>query len=587
MNKTVTINISGSIFNIEEDAYETLRTYLSNIKKHFQHEEGCEEIVSDIEARLSELLKAKTNAGKQVLVNSDVTEVIGVMGNPEDFGDASSLGDAKAETYAQQPNYGNKRRRVFRDPDNKMLGGVCSGVANYFDTDPLWIRLALVVMFFGFGSGFLLYIILWIIIPEAKTTAEKLEMRGEPIDVNTISKTIKDEAENLKNRAKDFGNDMRNGFSNHRGGFQRFADFIHSIFSTIIKVVSKIIGVFFVFFGLILFVALLSVLAGFGTIDKLSVPEFVNSFADPDFPVFWFKAALTFAIGIPLCMFIYKGMKMILGIRFHNRWLNITAGVLWLAGLSLSLMLGLKFAGEFQQESLLKEQVDVRWPAGDTLYLKANANYNKNEADVDFHVDHNRWLVNTGTKPSVWWGRTRVKVVESENDSMYVLILKSANGKEKAEASQRAKDISYKLEQRDSLLLIDKYFSFKGSDKFRDQEVQVLIKLPKNKTIYLDNNLKNEYYDIDNTNGIIDYEMGGKYWKMTENGLTCLNCPKVKEDNVINIGHGIHIHDRHAKVNVDENGIDIKSKDGSVKIDENGININDKRKEEDKDGNEE
>ena len=176
MNKTLTINISGIVFNIEEDAYENLKNYLAQIKRHFQNEEGCDEIVADIESRLAELLKSKTGASKQVLLNSDVEEAINVMGKPEDFG---GEGQAEEKTNTKTAYTGSTgRRRVFRDPDNKVLGGVCSGIANYFDTDPLWIRLALVVMFFGFGSGFLLYIILWVIIPEAKTTAEKLEMRS-------------------------------------------------------------------------------------------------------------------------------------------------------------------------------------------------------------------------------------------------------------------------------------------------------------------------------------------------------------------------------------------------------------------------
>src|SRR6201993_564091 len=231
MNKTLTINLAGLVFNIEENAYQLLKDYLAAIKNQFKNEEGCDEIVADIEARLAELLKAKTHEGKQVLIDADIHEAINVMGKPSDFDENTSEekqgGSASRE---QKTYYTNKTRRVFRDGDNKVLGGVCSGIASYFDTDPLWIRLALVVMFFGFGSGLLLYIILWIIIPEAKTTAEKLEMRGEPIDVNTISKTVKDEAENFKNRAKEFGNDMRNGFRDPRGGFQRFADFLHSIF---------------------------------------------------------------------------------------------------------------------------------------------------------------------------------------------------------------------------------------------------------------------------------------------------------------------------------------------------------------------
>src|ERR1700756_1388835 len=128
MNKTLTINISGIIFNIEEDAYENLKNYLSNIKRHFQNEEGCDEIVADIEARLAELLKSKTNAGKQVLINADVNEAIGIMGKPEDFGETTSSNENKEEHHSQQTHYSDKRRRVFRDPDSKVLGGVCSGI---------------------------------------------------------------------------------------------------------------------------------------------------------------------------------------------------------------------------------------------------------------------------------------------------------------------------------------------------------------------------------------------------------------------------------------------------------------------------
>jgi phage shock protein PspC (stress-responsive transcriptional regulator) len=578
MNKTLTINISGIIFNIEEDAYETLKNYLSNIKRHFQNEEGCEEIVSDIESRLAELLKAKTNAGKQVLVNSDVNEAIDVMGRPEDFVETSPGNENKEENNSSQGHYTNKRRRVFRDPDNKVLGGVCSGVANYFDTDPLWIRLVLVVMFFGFGSGFLLYIILWIIIPQAKTTAEKLEMRGEPIDVNTISKTVKDEAENIRNRAKEYGKEMKGRFSKRHDGINRFADFLHSVFYGLINIIAKIIGVFFVLFGILLFVGLLSVLIGFGTIDNLSINEFINSFAGPDFHTFWFKTGLVLALGIPFCMFVYKGMKMILGIKFYNRWLNISAGVLWLVGITITFYIGVSFARQFEENSMLKQQVDARWPSKDTLYIRSNRNYIKTDTDVEFGMHRDRWFINSTGTPSVWWGKPRVKIVTSENDSLYVFVMRMADGFDKKEAALRAKNINYKLQQADSVLLLDKYFSFNSSEKFRNQEVQVVVKMPKNKIVFLDNSLRNLWYDIENTNGIIDSEMGGKYWKMTENGLTCLNCPKQATDS---LKFSKHINLKDANIKIDENGIKIKSSDGDVKIDEDGIKIKSRTKDKD------
>src|ERR1700757_3290127 len=130
MNKTLTINLAGLVFNIEENAYQLLKDYLAAIKNQFKNEEGADEIVADIEARLAELLKAKTHAGKQVLVNTDVNDAINIMGQPEDMAETTSADENKDEHHSHQSYYSNKRRRVFRDPDSKILGGVCSGIAN-------------------------------------------------------------------------------------------------------------------------------------------------------------------------------------------------------------------------------------------------------------------------------------------------------------------------------------------------------------------------------------------------------------------------------------------------------------------------
>ncbi len=576
MNKTLSINISGIVFNIEEDAYESLKSYLNKIKSHFRNEEGCEEIVADIEARLAELLKAKIHAGKQVLVMVDINDAISVMGQPEDFAEASSSQESKKEeTHTAQGYYGNKRRRVFRDPDSKILGGVCSGIGNYFDIDPLWIRLGLVIMFFGFGTGLILYIILWVIIPEAKTTAEKLEMRGEPVDINTISKTIKDEAENVKSKARDFGTNVKSQFSN-RDNTGKFVDLLRQIFGTIFNILGRLIGVFLVFFGIIMMVGLSSLLLGFGQIDNVTSGEFINSFADPDFPVFWAKFALVLAVGVPLVMIIYKGTKMLLNIKYHNRWINIGAGIAWVIGLCLSFTIAAKFASQFSEEASLKQQSDVSMPASDTLYVRANSNYNKVDADINFSMDGDRWLINKQGKASIWWAKPNVRIIPSENDSLYVFIVKKARGNEKTEAAKRAKNVNYKLQQTDSVLVLDKYYSFPGSDKFRQQEVEVLIKMPRNKVIYLDNTLKYLLYDVDNTNEIFDQEMVNKYWVMTDNGLTCRTCPKNEFKHPVIIHPNmeeVHIEDPDAKVKIDENGIEVKSKDAHVKINHDGIKI--------------
>ena len=585
MNKTLTINLAGLVFNIEENAYQLLKDYLAAIKNQFKNEEGCEEIVADIEARLAELLKAKTHAGKQVLVDADIHEAINVMGKPSDFEENNSEEKQGGSTSRDQKTYySNKTRRVFRDGDNKVLGGVCSGIASYFDTDPLWIRLALVVLFFGFGSGLLLYIILWVIIPEAKTTAEKLEMRGDPIDINTISQTIKEEAEQLKNRVQDFGTGVKNEFTSQRSQSvgNKIGNLIYTIFHGIFKVISKIFGALFVLFGTLLFVALLLVLFNVGKIDGLSVNEFLHAFTGSDFPMFWFKTGLAMCVGIPLCMIVYKGLKLVLGIKTSYKWLNLSVGILWFVGLTICLYLSLTVLSDFSEETPLKTQIDTHFINTDTLLIKGNNNYQKNATDLDFTFDNDRWLINNTVQPSIWGGRPRVKIIASENDSVSVFMIKTAGGKQKTEASLRAKNINYAAVQQGSVLLLNNYFSFVSTDKYRNQSVEMLIKLPKNKIVYLDNSLRTSWYDIENVNGIGDAEMSGKYWKMTENGLTCLSCTKEElmnnKDSLDVEDHVINIHDSDANVHIDKHGIEVNAKDAHVKISSDGIKIEEKKK---------
>jgi phage shock protein PspC (stress-responsive transcriptional regulator) len=183
MNKTISINLSGMLFYLEENAYNRLFQYLNEIRQCFVGTDGGDEIIQDVEARIAELF-AKYIVTKQVILEKEVDEVIGIMGEPEVYNDD--------ETTTQQPieEKENKDRdaikRLYRDSDDAVLGGVCSGIAYYFGIDPVWLRLAFVIALFLAGSGPLLYIILWIVIPKANTTAEKLQMRGEKVNIENI-----------------------------------------------------------------------------------------------------------------------------------------------------------------------------------------------------------------------------------------------------------------------------------------------------------------------------------------------------------------------------------------------------------------
>ena len=204
MKKTYNINLGGIVFHIDEDAYELLDKYLSNLRIHFSKEEGAEEIVHDMELRISELFSERLNEKNQVITLKDVEEIIAQMGKPEEFSE-----DATQDTneYIKEEK---TPKRLFRDPDNKVIGGVCSGIAAYFGWDVTILRILLIILAFPiFWNGafiikgiVLFYIIAWIIIPEANTATDKLSMKGMKVNVENIGKTVTDGFEKVNNYVK-------------------------------------------------------------------------------------------------------------------------------------------------------------------------------------------------------------------------------------------------------------------------------------------------------------------------------------------------------------------------------------------------
>ena len=207
MNKTYTINLNGKVYHINDDAFEKLNVYLDNLKQRFSKEEGAQEIMDDIEARIGELFSERMRYGMQVVTLLDVDDIIGIMGQPEeieqdeagficdeaDKKESQSENKEDEKTNAEQTVETKKVKRLFRDPDDMVIAGVCSGLGAYFKLDPWVFRAVFIITcLLGLGSPILIYVVLWIIIPEATTVAQKLQMRGEQANVENISKAIND-----------------------------------------------------------------------------------------------------------------------------------------------------------------------------------------------------------------------------------------------------------------------------------------------------------------------------------------------------------------------------------------------------------
>lgn len=215
MKKTFTVNINGIVFHIDDDAYSKLERYLGTIRRHFSGDEGCDEIISGIESRIAEMFQEKISSSKQVVTFDDVKQVIEQLGEPEQIsgGGEQEEKQKRREDAGQESYYYDSRasKRLYRDPDDKYIGGVCGGLGAYFQVDPTWMRLLFIVGIFA-GFGILLYIILWIVIPRARTAAEKLEMRGERVNLSNIERSIKEDLQDIKKNLRDISEETRDAF---------------------------------------------------------------------------------------------------------------------------------------------------------------------------------------------------------------------------------------------------------------------------------------------------------------------------------------------------------------------------------------
>jgi phage shock protein PspC (stress-responsive transcriptional regulator) len=193
MKITVSVNLGGYSFYIDEDAYAELKRYLKNLELHFAGEESSAEILSDIETRMAELFRAKMTGYKQVITIEDVHEAISILGTPEDIDDKDGR---SARDKFSSPGY----HRMYRDPDHRIIGGVCAGMGVYWNIDPIILRVIFIALIFAGGLGILTYLVLWVVLPEAKTTAQKIEMKGEPVNIHNIKESVKQEFENVRKK---------------------------------------------------------------------------------------------------------------------------------------------------------------------------------------------------------------------------------------------------------------------------------------------------------------------------------------------------------------------------------------------------
>ena len=572
MNKTVTVNIGGIVFHIDENAYDQFKKYLESIKSHFTQSEGREEIMQDIEARIAEMFQEKIKDLKHVITLDDVEQVTKQMGKPEQFGDEEEL---KPEVEAPQSN-GNVKRRLFRNPDDKLLGGVCSGIGSYFDIDAVWVRLIFVVILLAFGTGIFLYILLWIIMPEAITTADKLQMRGERVNVSNIEKNIKEGLETVKNRATSVGKDSGKKAGTVVG---RIFEGIGEVFKFLFMFLGKIIAIFFLFVGLVVvFVMVMSMFAFMG-LPGTQYPEIWRLVFDSATLFTLGYIGILLMVGIPFLMLAYAGARILFNIKKGSKVVGLTALGLWLIGLGICFSVGVKVANNFKEKDSVRNSMSLIEPNRKKVVLEmAGAKNEEKDYGYGFSKSWNSNIDVSITDEEFMSNDVKVDIVKSPTDSFQLVEIFYARGNSKKSALENASHIHYSYVQKDSIISLERFFTLDKLEKYRAQKVQVLLKVPVGGEVHLDRSLDSYIYDIDNIQNIFDADMLGRTWVMTNKGLSCVDCDGT-ESSID--GEKIHLYDDEdgSHIRIDDSGVHISGPDGEkVAIDSNGVVIHDGKK---------
>ena len=506
MNKTININLAGIIFHLDEVAYEKFKTYLSNVKTALGKEESGEEIIADIEARIAEIfhLRMKEN-GRQVVGLPDVEFIIETLGQPEAFVD---------EIEGEGPQKSAKEtRRFFRNQDEKVMGGVCSGIGAYFDIDPVWIRVLFLILLFFTGIGFITYVILWAAIPEAKTTAQKLQMRGEAVNLNNIEK--------LFTKVEDYTSSEK-----IKSGVNSFVSFVVNGIGSVFSFVFKFIGVLLAIFGaLIAFVLIITLLGIFGStwnfegFNFLSFNGYIYGLdgAQAIFGGGWrllaLRAGTLLTLLLPLFALVVFLAKIFGRELTNSKLLSFSGIASFIVGLILIFISAGSLITDFRERATETDQITLSGMSFDITadILEDEQGFFFDVEDELLHIENVRFNI------------------EATRSSTASLELKhAASGRNHSEARARAQSFDYPTAQEGEALRLSEYFTVPKESLYRGQDLKVTMRLPVGATVYLDESIENIMYDIRNVQDMYDGDMLGHLWEMTPEGLSCTDCATIE-----------------------------------------------------------
>ncbi|MEI6048626.1 MAG: PspC domain-containing protein [Bacteroidota bacterium] len=529
MDKTININIAGTLFQIDEEAFRILRDYLQAINNRFRNVQGGHETIDDIESRVAEIFQSQKGLAG-VITKENIEAMISIIGKPEDFD--------HYETEAEAPVYSAQRKRMYRNPNDTIISGLCGGIGAYLNTDPVLFRILFVLFTVFFGVGFFVYIALWIALPSARTDTQKREMFGGSYH-----------STGSQNRQTD--NTYASSAPLYNSGYNnssRIGNALNEVFRAIGRVCYIILRIFLIIIGVVLvltgFLTILSFVMVFvfkypGTfstdafnMNMIYFPDFLNYIVTPSAAP-WIIALTLIAIVLPMIALIYWGVKMIFWFRANDGVFSLVGFVLWLLTIAaLSIILfneGISFAETGKSSS---QNIFTHSP--DTLYIKADKKVSDLKFEKEISFKREAYTVFLNEEKKELYIRPHLSVSGSEKDVTRVEVRKRSSGRTKPDAQKRTEELLYNYRVNGDTLVLDEYFTIPSGRKWSADNVGINLYIPAGTVLKFDSasekllharpGFEDESYS-DSTR----WESGSKLWILTEEGIKPLSKPFSKQ----------------------------------------------------------
>jgi len=519
MDKTIRINLGGSLFQIDEEAYKILRRYLQDIDDRLKNTQGGAETIEDLELRIAEIFNSR-GAASAVISREDVEAMMAIIGKPEDF----DTGDEPVSDHTTRTR-STGSKKLCRNPDDLILSGVCGGLAPFLNIDSVWVRLAFIIFTFFFFMGPLVYIALWIALPSARSDGQKREMYGRNDFRSYLANTSYPATSGTLSETPGSG-------AGH--AINEIFRAIGKVLFIFVRILLIIIGIVFVVGGFVTLVSYIMIFfldfpgyfsTGAVGVKLFYLPDFLSYIVSPALAP-WLMILLSAIIILPLLALIYWGVKMIFWFRARDGIISLAALVVWVISLAaFSILLfneGVGFAelsGNVSEEVIGKSPSDLYISAGKTV---ENLKFDK---DITFDREYTVFLNDANKDIHI---TAELDVNPANDESLSIELKKRATGRSRSDASRKTQEMIYNYSVSGDTIKIDEYFTLPAGSKWSVNEVKLDIYIPEGTTVHFDKTTRamfsrwsdnqNRGWDHDNY-GYYGTDSGEYIWVMTNDGL--------------------------------------------------------------------